>query len=292
MATATPSPSNFSETNELISVARLEPNGNKNLCAWRFFDEYYPPGFIRKVVAELIATFLLVFVTCGAAALSNSDQNKISKLGASIAGGLIVTVMIYAVGHISGAHMNPAVTIAFASARHFPWRQVPFYAAAQLTGAISASMTLKVLLHPITRLGTTSPSGSDVQALVTEIVITFNMMFVTLAVATDTKAIGELAGIAVGSAVCITSIFAGPLSGGSMNPARTLGPAIASKYFKGLWIYFVGPVTGTLLGAWSYTFIRVTDKPLHALAPGQASFKLRRRSIKATQTPEREPIEV
>ncbi|KAK6928190.1 Major intrinsic protein [Dillenia turbinata] len=292
MATATPSPSNFSEINELVSVEDPEPRRTKILYAWKFFDEHYPPGFFRKVVAELIATFLLVFVTAGAAAISNSDQNKIAKLGASIAGGLIVTVMIYAVGHISGAHMNPAVTIAFATARHFPWRQVPIYAAAQLTGAISAAMVLKVLLHPITHLGTTSPSGSDVQALVTEIVVTFNMMFVTLAVATDTKAIGELAGIAVGSAVCITSIFAGPVSGGSMNPARTLGPAIASKNFKGLWIYFVGPVTGTLLGAWSYTFIRVTDKPVHALTPGQASFKLRRKRSEATSIPDKEPIEV
>ncbi|KAK6928189.1 Major intrinsic protein [Dillenia turbinata] len=292
MATATPSPSNFSEINELVPVEGPQPRRTKILYAWRLFDEHYPPGFIRKVVAELIATFLLVFMTAGAAAISNSDQNRIAKLGASIVGGLIVTVMIYAVGHISGAHMNPAVTIAFASARHFPWRQVPFYAAAQFTGAISAAMILKVLLHPIKHIGATSPSGSYVQALVTEIVVTFNMMFVTLAVATDTKAIGELAGMAVGSAVCITSIFAGPVSGGSMNPARTLGPAIASKNFKGLWIYFVGPVTGTLLGAWSYTFIRVTDKPVHALTPGQASFKLRRMRSEATPIPDKDPIEV
>ncbi|KAK6928188.1 Major intrinsic protein [Dillenia turbinata] len=286
MATATQGPNNYSENNELVSVADPEATGAKMLGACSFFDEYYPPGFIKKVVAELIATFLLVFMTAGAAAISNTDQTRIAKLGASIVGGLIVTVMIYAVGHISGAHMNPAVTIAFASARHFPWRQH------YTRGAISAAMILKVLLHPIKLIGPTSPSGSYVQALVTEIVVTFNMMFVTLAVATDTKAIGELAGLAVGSAVCITSIFAGPVSGGSMNPARTLGPAIASENFKGLWIYFVGPVTGTLLGAWSYTFIRVTDKPVHALTPGQASFKLRRRRSERTRIPDKESTEV
>ncbi|KAJ4974679.1 hypothetical protein NE237_007853 [Protea cynaroides] len=203
----------------------------------RLYEEHYPPGFLRKVVAEIIATFLLVFVTCGSAALNRNDEGKVSRLGASIAGGLIVTVMIYAVGHISGAHMNPAVTFAFATVKHFPWKQVPFYAIAQVSGGMAASFTLGILLHPIKNLGTTSPSGSSLQALVMEIVVTFSMMFITSAVATDTKAIGELAGIAVGSAVCITSILAGPISGGSMNPARSIGPAVASGSYKGIWLF-------------------------------------------------------
>ncbi|KAK6928191.1 Major intrinsic protein [Dillenia turbinata] len=282
MATEIENSSSFTENDIEHCSIKSRIQVPKPFQLWRLYNEHYPPSFKKKVVAEVIATFLLVFVTSGASALSADDQNKISKLGASITGGLVVTVMIYAVGHISGAHMNPAVTIAFATVRHFPWKQVPFYVAAQVAGATSASMILRVLLHPITHLGTTSPSGSDLQALITEIIVTFNMMFVTFAVSTDTKAIGELAGLAVGSAVCISSIFAGPVSGGSMNPARTLGPAIASKYFKGLWIYFVGPVIGTLLGAWSYKFIRVTDKPVHALAPGQASFKLRQRQNEDT----------
>ncbi|KAL6143464.1 hypothetical protein ACLB2K_054159 [Fragaria x ananassa] len=153
------------------------------------FEQHYPPGFLKKVVADIIATFLLVFVTCGSAALSANDEHKVSKLGASIVGGLIVTAMIYAVGHISGAHMNPAVTLAFAAVRHFPWKQVPIYAVAQLTGSISASFTLSILLHPIKHVGTTSPSGSDIQALIVEIVMTFCMMFITSAVDTDTKAV-------------------------------------------------------------------------------------------------------
>ncbi|OAY60170.1 aquaporin NIP2-1 [Manihot esculenta] len=255
------------------------------------FRKNYPPAFLRKVVAEVMATYLLVFVTCGAAAISASDEQRISKLGASIAGGLIVTVMIYAVGHVSGAHMNPAVTAAFAAVRHFPWKQVPFYVAAQLTGAISASFTLKVLLHPIKHVGTTSPAGSDLQALIMEIVVTFSMMFVTSAVATDTKAIGELAGIAVGSAVCITSILAGPVSGGSMNPARTLGPAIASAHYKGIWVYLIGPVVGTLLGAWSYNLIRVTDKPVQAISPRSFSFKLRRIRSKDMEAHNNDPLD-
>ncbi|XAR51733.1 hypothetical protein NMG60_11006449 [Bertholletia excelsa] len=244
--------------------------------AVRLFQEYYPPGLYKKVAAEIIPTYLLVFETSGSAALSASDEHKVSTLGASVAGGLIVTVMIYAVGHISGAHMNPAVTLAFAAFRHFPWKQVPFYATAQLTGATTAAFTLRVLLHPIKHVGTTTPSGSEVQALIMEIVVTFSMMFITSAVATDTKAVGELAGMAVGSAVCITSILAGPISGGSMNPARTIGPAVASNYYKGIWVYVIGPISGTLLGAWSYNLIRVTDKPVQAIAPASFSFKLRR----------------
>ncbi|EXB31967.1 Aquaporin NIP2-1 [Morus notabilis] len=241
-----------------------------------YYREQYQSGFLRKVFAEIIGTSLLVFVTCGAAAINASDERRVSQLGASVAGGLIVTVMIYAVGHISGAHMNPAVTLAFATVRHFPWKQVPLYAAAQFTGAIMGAFTLREVLYPIQHLGTTTPSGTDVQALVMEIVVTFIMMFVTSAVATDTKAVGELAGIAVGSAVCITSIFAGPISGGSMNPVRTLGPAIASGCYKGLWVYIVGPVIGTLLGSLSYRIIRVDDKAIHPISPSY-SFKFPRK---------------
>ncbi|XP_047335197.1 aquaporin NIP2-1-like [Impatiens glandulifera] len=262
-------------TGDIGGVAAAADNTKLQVIS-NIFRKHYPRGFLRKVVAELIATYLLVFVTCGSAAISAVDEHKVSRLGASVAGGLIVTVMIYAVGHISGAHMNPAVTLAFAAVRHFPWKQVPVYAAAQLTGAISAGFTLRILLHPIEKVGITSPSGSDIQALLMELVVTFSMMFVTSAVATDTKAIGELAGIAVGSAVCITSILAGPVSGGSMNPARTLGPALASSFYKGIWVYMVGPVLGTMLGAWTYSLIRFTDKPVQAISPRSFSFKLRR----------------
>ncbi|XP_065857261.1 aquaporin NIP2-1-like [Euphorbia lathyris] len=253
------------------------------------FEKHYSPGFLRKIAAELIATYIMVFITCGTSSLT--QQGTISKLAASMSGGFIVTVMIYAVGHVSSAHMNPTVTLAFASLGHFPWNQVPFYGAAQITGSVYASFTLKVLLEPIKDVGTTSPSGSDVQALIMEMVVTFTMMFVTSAVATDTKAIGELAGIAVGSSVCITSILAGPVSGGSMNPARTLGPAIASGHYKSLWVYFVGPVVGTLLGAWSYNLIRVTDKAVQAISPRSFSLKVRRMRRNGEQATNNDPLD-
>ncbi|KAG6471357.1 aquaporin NIP2-1-like [Zingiber officinale] len=228
----------------------------------RSFMDFFPPFLFQKVVSEVISTFLLVFVTCGSGALSKHNPSQVSQLGASVAGGLIVTVMIYAVGHISGAHMNPAVTLAFAVSRHFPWIQVPFYWGAQITGSTIASFILRELLHPITDLGTTTPSGNAGKALVAEILVTFNMMFVTLAVATDTRAVGELAGLAVGSAVCITSIFAGPISGGSMNPARTLGPAFASDIYRSVWVYLIGPPIGTVAGALVYNFIRLRGPTL------------------------------
>ncbi|KAM6573616.1 hypothetical protein CsatA_017696 [Cannabis sativa] len=213
---------------DIIEPVSEQNSRSSSYVFWKSLEQHYPPGFLKKVVAEIVATYLLVFVTCGTAALSMSEEHKVSKLGASVAGGLIVTVMIYAVGHISGAHMNPAVTLAFAAVRHFPWKQVPVYAAAQLTGAISASFTLVVLLHPTKEVGNTLPSGTDIQALIMEIVVTFSMMFITSAVATDTKAIGELAGIAVGSAVCITSILAGV----SEKPVHALSQSSFSFNFR------------------------------------------------------------
>ncbi|XP_008784026.2 aquaporin NIP2-1-like [Phoenix dactylifera] len=263
-------------SNEIHDMATPQNPITSRPPQYKSLEDLFPPFLLKKVVAEMISTFLLVFVTCGAAALYGSDNSRISQLGQSVAGGLIVTVMIYAVGHISGAHMNPAVTLAFAVLRHFPWIQVPFYWSAQISGAVIASFILRQLLHPITNLGTTTPSGTPWQALVMEIVVTFCMMFVTLAVATDTKAVGELAGLAVGSSVCITSILAGPVSGGSMNPARTLGPAIASKRYNSLWVYFLGPVLGTLSGGSAYTFIRLADSKLQDGSQRSSSLKMRR----------------
>ncbi|XP_020251141.1 aquaporin NIP2-1-like, partial [Asparagus officinalis] len=189
-----------------ISEISTDQNPPKTLNQLR---DRLPPCILRKVMAELIATFMVVFVGSGSGALYRSDEHEVSQLGASIAGGLTVTTMIYAVGHISGAHMNPSLTLAFAVTRHFPWIQVPFYMSAQFTGAMIASFTLHKVLPPLHDLGTTTPSGTAYQALVMEIIATFTLMFVTSAVATDTRAVGELAGLAVGSSVCIGAILAG-----------------------------------------------------------------------------------
>nr|CAD1826440.1 unnamed protein product [Ananas comosus var. bracteatus] len=231
-----------------------------------------------QVVAETIATFLLVFATAGAAALSKSDLTRVSQLGASVAGGLIVTVMIYAVGHISGAHMNPAVTLAFAVSHHFPWIQVPFYWSAQVSGAVIAGFVLRELLHPIANLGTTTPSGTVWQALVTEVVVTFNMMFVTSAVATDTKAVGELAGLAVGSAVCITSIFAGRAGRyrGIDEPGEDARSGGREQDLRRPLGVFGGPGVWHIVGCMGLCFIRETGQSPCPSAQKLSSFKLRR----------------
>ncbi|RWW31753.1 hypothetical protein GW17_00003612 [Ensete ventricosum] len=298
--------------NEIHDEVTAHTSISPSLLHRKSLTELFPPFLAEKVVAETIATFLLVFVTCGSAALSKSETGAVSQLGASVAGGLIVTVMIYAVGHISGAHMNPAVTLAFAVSRHFPWIQVPFYISAQISGAMVSSFVLRELLHPITNLGTTAPSDTALKALVMEIVVTFCMMFVTSAVATDSKAVsphqlfsprpqfmhsppcshasqhivvlmqvGELAGLAVGSALCR------PISGGSMNPARTLGPAVASRNYDALWVYLLGPVVGTMSGAFSYSFIRMSEKQPQSTTTQKlsSSFKLRRLQSQAMACP-------
>ncbi|MDK0764172.1 aquaporin, partial [Clostridium perfringens] len=154
----TNSRANFS--NDIHDLSTVQNSNMPSMLYYndRLLVDFFPPHLLKKVVSEVVATFLLVFVTCGAAGISGSDDRRISQLGQSVAGGLIVTVMIYAVGHISGAHMNPAVTLAFAVFRHFPWIQVPFYWASQFTGAICASFVLKAVIHPVTVIGVTAPT--------------------------------------------------------------------------------------------------------------------------------------
>ncbi|KAK4440092.1 Aquaporin NIP1-1 [Sesamum alatum] len=228
--------------------------------------------FIQKIIAEALGTYFLIFAGC-AAVVVNSDKDKVVTLpGISIVWGLVVMVMVYSVGHISGAHFNPAVTIAFATCKRFPWKQVPAYIAAQVLAATLASGTLRLLFsgHHDHFAGTL-PTGSDVQSLVVEFIITFYLMFVISGVATDNRAIGELAGLAVGATILLNVMFAGPISGASMNPARSLGPAIVSSNYKGLWIYMLGPTAGAIAGAWVYNIIRFTDKPLREITKS-ASF--------------------
>ncbi|KAJ7964514.1 Aquaporin NIP1-1 [Quillaja saponaria] len=186
--------------------------------------------------------------------------------------------MIYTVGHISGAHFNPAVTITFAIFRQFPYREVPLYIVAQLIGSVLASGTLALVFDvtPKAYFGTV-PVGSNGQSLALEIIISFLLMFVISAVATDDRATGELAGIAVGLTILLNVFVAGPISGASMNPARSIGPAIVKHVYKGLWVYIVGPIIGTIAGGFTYNLIRFTDKPLSEITKtGSVLFKSRK----------------
>ena len=209
----------------------------------------------RILAAEAIGTFTLVFAGAGAVMVDAKTQ-ALGQVGIAITFGLVIAAMIYAVGHISGAHLNPAVSFAFALTRHFPWTRVGAYWAAQLAGALAAAVLLRALLGDVGNVGATVPSGSDGQSFVWEIVLTFFLMFVVVAVATDTRAVGEAAALAIGGTVGLDAMFGGPISGASMNPARSLGPGLVAGELSTLWIYLVAPPLGAALGALSYQLIR------------------------------------
>jgi MIP family channel proteins len=170
--------------------------------------------------------------------------------------GLVIMFGIYAVGHISGAHFNPAVTFAFALTRHFPWPRTVAYWCAQLVGAFLAAALLRASLGNIADTGATLPSGSQGQSFLWELVMSAFLMFVILAVATDTRAVGEAAALAIGGTIALDAMFGGPISGASMNPARSLAPALVSGNLHALWIYLLAPVLGAALGGLAYQFVR------------------------------------
>jgi aquaporin NIP len=186
----------------------------------------------------------------------DAKTHALGHVGVAITFGLVIMAMIYAVGHISGAHFNGAVTFAFALSRHFPWSRAAAYWCAQLLGALAAAAILRSSLGTIAHVGATLPSGSQGQSFLWEVVLTFFLMFVIMAVATDTRAVGEAAAIAIGGTVGLDAMFGGPISGASMNPMRSLGPAIVSGDLHAAWIYVVAPLAGAALGALAYQLIR------------------------------------
>ena len=207
------------------------------------------------LAAEAIGTFALVFVGCGAV-MADARGAALGQVGVSLAFGLVVMAMIYAVGHVSGAHLNPAVTLAFALGRHFPWARVATYWGAQAVGALAAAALLRASLGDEGRLGATLPSGSDAQSFTWEVVLTFLLVFVIMAVATDTRAVGEAAALAIGGTVALDALVGGPVSGASMNPARSLGPALVSGTPDALWIYLTAPFAGAALAVLAYAVLR------------------------------------
>jgi MIP family channel proteins len=164
--------------------------------------------------------------------------------------------MIYAVGHVSGAHFNPSVSFAFALTRHFPWRHVALYWVAQVTGALVAAGFLRLSFGRLAHVGATLPAGSELQAFLWEVALTFFLMFVIMAVATDARAVGEAAAIAIGGTIGLDAMFGGPVTGASMNPARSLGPALVSGTTHALWLYLLAPLVGAALGALAYQMVR------------------------------------
>lgn len=205
--------------------------------------------------AEALGTFMLVFAGTGAIIVNDIYGGVISHAGVAIVWGLTVMTVIYAVGDVSGAHVNPAVTIGFWLARRFPGRRVAPYIASQCLGAILASLVLSLLLPDSAGLGRTIPSGSSVQSFVFEILLTFYLMFVILSVATGSKEKGVMAGCAIGAVVGLEALFAGPISGASMNPARSLGPALVSLNFADLWVYLTAPLIGAFFATAAFQIV-------------------------------------
>jgi MIP family channel proteins len=210
---------------------------------------------LRAAVAEAIGTFALVFAGAGAI-MVDAKTHALGHVGVAITFGLVITVMIYAVGHVSGAHFNAAVTFAFALTRHFPWPKAVVYWLAQFVGAVTAALLLRASVGNIAHVGATLPSGSQAQSCLLEFVLSALLLLVIVAVATDTRAVGEAAAIAIGGTIGLDAMFGGPISGASMNPMRSLGPALVSGDLHALWLYIVAPIVGASVGGLAYQFVR------------------------------------
>lgn len=211
---------------------------------------------MRKYIAELIGTFALVFCGTGAIVINQESGGAVTHVGIAITFGLIVMSMIYALGNVSGAHINPAVSIAFTVAGKFPARKLTPYIMAQLIGALLASGTVKLLFPDNQYLGATIPAGNDMQSFVLEFLLTFFLMLVILNVAHGSKEQGMFAGLAIGGVVALEAMFAGPICGASMNPARSIGPAFVSMNMESLWLYIAAPVAGACAAVPVYNFIK------------------------------------
>ena len=216
---------------------------------------------MNKWLAELIGTFALVFCGTGAIVINTETHNAITHVGIAITFGLIVMAMIYALGNISGAHLNPAVSIAFTIAKRFPLKQLLPYIVSQIVGALLASLTLKFLFPDNGSLGSTIPHGSASQSFVLEFLLTFFLMLVIINVATGSKELGMFAGLAIGSTVLLEAMFAGPVCGASMNPARSIAPAVVSGQLEHLWVYIVAPVSGAIFAIPVWKFLN--QKNIH-----------------------------
>jgi aquaporin NIP len=214
----------------------------------------------RRLIAELFGTFALVFAGTGAIVINDISGGTITHVGIALTFGMIVLAMIYTLGDISGCHLNPAVTLGFFAAKRFDGKWVFPYVASQIAGAILASLVLKVMFPDHPSLGGTQPSGPPIQSFVLELILTLILMVVILSVSSGSKEKGMFAGVAIGAVIALEAMFAGPISGASMNPARSLAPALVAIQLNHLWLYLVAPCAGALLAVLVY---RCMEPPSH-----------------------------
>lgn len=225
------------------------------------------PTLGRRTAAEALGTFALVFAGCGAIVTDSERGGALGVVGVGLVFFLVLLAAIASLGHVSGAHFNPAVSLSFALTRHLPGRDLTAYVAAQLAGALAAALLLLVVWpgHPA-GLGATMPSIGAGRAVVVELVLTAFLMLVIMSVATDTRAVGAPAALAIAAAVGLAAIAFGPLTGASLNPARSLGPALVAGRLDDLWVYLAGPLAGAPLGALAYQLLR-GEAHLHDVLP-------------------------
>lgn len=221
------------------------------------------PSLFRRATAEALGTYFLVIAGCGAI-MVDASTGALGHVGVALTFGLVILVMIATFGHLSGAHFNPAVTLALALTQHIRWREIPAYIGAQLIGATLGAGTLKLLLGDAGNLGVTLPAGTAFQAFGIEILLTSILVLVILAVATDPRANNTIAAIAIGGAVTLDALWGGPISGASMNPARSFGPALISGLWQAHWVYWLGPILGAVLAAGVYRFTKKANTPASA----------------------------
>jgi MIP family channel proteins len=228
------------------------------------------PDLLRRSAAEGIGAFALVFAGCGAIVTDAVNDGVLGAVGVALVFGLVIMAMVYATGHLSGAHLNPAVTVAFALTRHFPRREALAYVSAQLLGAlVAAALLLAIWPSEPAALGATVPSVGAGSAFAYEVVLTALLMFVIMAVATDTRAVGAAAAIAIGGTVGLDALFGGPVTGASMNPARSLGPGLVSGELTEIWIYIAAPLAGAAIGALAYQLVRGAPRSSFSSLSGQ-----------------------
>ena len=214
---------------------------------------------MNKYISEFIGTFALVFAGTGAIVINQVSNGAITHVGIALTFGLIVLAMIYTFGDVSGAHLNPAVTVAFWAAGRFPAAQIFPYIVSQCAGAFAASGLLRFLFHENNTLGATLPAGPAMQSFTLEVVLTFLLMLVILSVSTGAKEKGITAGIAIGSVIALEAMFAGPICGASMNPARSLSPALVSGNVQYLWVYLIAPTVGAIVATFACRFVQQPD---------------------------------
>ncbi len=214
---------------------------------------------MRRYVAEAIGTFALVFAGTTAIVVDSLTGGGVTHVGVALTFGLVVMTMIYAVGDVSGAHLNPAVTLGFWAAGRLRAPDLLPYVFSQCTGALVASFTVRALFPESTGLGATVPAGGIFQSFVLEVLLTALLMFVILGVSTGAKEKGIMAGIAVGGTVALGALLGGPVSGASMNPARSLGPALASGALQHTWLYLAAPIVGSILAVGACKCVRTQE---------------------------------